>query len=114
MNTACKRLFSPGCVLRPMALCSRLPDMPAPNDGGSTPVVVDGRYILVLGSSQQVTKRHGKSKGQAGTTDLSENWSGWGDDVFCLDTHTMEWTRPGLLLYVRRVVVAFSIACTLP
>ncbi len=88
---------------------TRLSDMPAPNDGGSTPIVIDRRWIILFGSSQQVTSRLGHSAGDNGPGSFSGTWHGWGDDVFCYDTQTDTWTRPGLMLYgVKTAAVVFN------
>ena len=98
---------------------TQLPSPPFPVVAGGT-VVLQERYIVLLGSEQRTTFRVGNTSKGVLPTALGEPpasalsrwaapphqwrwaadyWSGYGDQVLCYDTHTSKWSRIGVMPY---------------
>jgi hypothetical protein len=67
--------------------------LPFPMSGGSA-VVLDDRYILLMGSCDVRTFRVGRSHGSQ-----DPMWRGYGDVVLCYDLDADNYTRVGVMVY---------------
>ncbi len=67
--------------------------VPFPLLGGAG-VVIDDRFILLMGTSETKTYRAGKSMGKC-----SGLWTGYGDVVLCYDTRRDVYSKVGLMPY---------------
>jgi hypothetical protein len=76
---------------------TRIRSLPFPMYGGSG-VVVDDRYILLMGISDRHTLRVGRSA-ETHKPYLDQYWKGYGDMILCYDVETDQYSRVGLMLY---------------
>jgi hypothetical protein len=86
----------------------RIRNLPFPMHGGSC-VVIQDRYILLMGTSETKSSRVGKTDisvlaGTATKNRTSEHvllpyWTGYNDLILCYDVEQDNYSRPGVMLY---------------
>ena len=84
----------------------KLRSLPLPMAGG-TGIVLEERYILIMGETETKSQRVGKTKraalvklvgGQKGS-ELEPQWTGYGDLILCYDLEQDNYSRLGVMLY---------------
>jgi hypothetical protein len=84
----------------------KMRNLPFPMAGGAG-IVLDDRYILIMGETETKSHRVGKTRraalarlvGGAKGLDVEPHWTGYGDLVLCYDVEQDNYSRLGVMLY---------------